>query len=99
MADLTTYLTTKYNKIIAEITADLGKVSDDLTKAQTLIRALKSPDTLVDGAPLTLDRLQVMETGDIRVIPPIPSLGTCAQSKNGVKSKKEVDQQLSMQVA
>ena len=98
MADLTPYLTTKYNKMIAEISADLGKMSDDLTNAQNIIRALKNPDMSVDGAPLTLDRIQIMETGDIRLIPPIPNLDTCTQSKNGVKNKKEIDKQLSMQM-
>ena len=90
MADLVVYLTTKYIKMITEISADLGRVSDELAQAQNIIRALKSPDTLVAGAPLTLDRLQVMETGDIRVIPPIPTLDTCTQSTNGKKSAKEL---------
>ena len=30
MADLTQYMTQKYTKLIAEITADLGKTADDL---------------------------------------------------------------------
>ena len=65
MADLTQYLTAKYTKMVAEITSDLGKVSDDLRNTQNLLRALKNPDALVDGAPLTVDRLQIMENGDI----------------------------------
>ena len=92
MANLTPYLTEKYTKMIAEITADLGKTADDLANAQNIIRALKNPDMMVDGAPLTLDRLQVMETGDIRVIPPPPPPGpdTCTQDKNGKKPEKEL---------
>ena len=92
MANLTPYLTEKYTKMIAEITTDLGKTADDLANMQNIVRALKNPDMLVDGAPLTLDRLQVMETGDIRVIPPPPAPGpdTCTQDKNGKKPEKEL---------
>ena len=93
MADLTQYLTAKYNKMVAEITSDLGKVSDDLRNTQNLLRALKNPDALVDGAPLTVDRLQVMENGDIRVIlPPTPITETCVKEpeKNGKKDSKEL---------
>ena len=46
MANLTPYLTEKYTKMIAEITADLGKTADDLANAQNIIRALKNPDTV-----------------------------------------------------
>ena len=94
MADLTQYLTAKYNKMIGEISTDLGKVSDDLRNTQNLIRALKNPDALVDGAPLTVDRLQIMENGDIRVMPPAPApiTETCVKEpeKNGKKDTKEL---------
>ena len=93
MADLTQYLTQKYTKMVAEITADLGKVSDDLSNTQNLLRALKNPDALVDGAPLTVERLQIMENGDIRVMPPPPSIvDTCVKEpeKNGKKESKEL---------
>ena len=94
MADLTQYLTAKYNKMVAEITSDLGKVSDDLRNTQNLLRALKNPDALVDGAPLTVDRLQIMENGDIRVMPPAPApiTETCVKEpeKNGKKDSKEL---------
>ena len=93
MADLTQYLTAKYNKMVAEITSDLGKVSDDLRNTQNLLRALKNPDALVDGAPLTVDRLQIMENGDIRVIlPPTPITETCVKEpeKNGKKDSKKL---------
>ena len=93
MADLTQYLTAKYNKMVAEITSDLGKVSDDLRNTQNLLRALKNPDALVDGAPLTVDRLQIMENGDIRVIlPPTPITETCVKEpeKNGKKDAKDL---------
>ena len=93
MADLTQYLTAKYTKMIAEITADLGKTADDLAYAQNIVRALKNPDMIVNGFPnLTLDRVQVMETGEIRVIPPPPAPGpdTCSPDKNGKKPEKEL---------
>ena len=94
MADLTQYLTAKYNKMVAEITSDLGNVSDDLRNTQNLLRALKNPDALVDGASLTLDRIQIMENGDIRVRPPAPApiTETCVKEpeKNGKKDTKEL---------
>ena len=94
MADLTQYLTAKYQKMIAEITADLGKTADDLANAQNIIRALKNPDMLMNGAPLTLDMVQVMENGDIRLLPPTPApiTETCVQApdKNGKKPEKEL---------
>ena len=94
MADLTQYLTAKYTKMVAEISADLGKTADDLANLQNIIRALKNPDMVVDGASLTLDRVQVMETGEIRLLPPAPAPITdrCVQEpeKNGKKSVKEL---------
>ena len=97
MANLTPYLTEKYTKMIAEITADLGKMADDLAETQNIVRALKNPDMIVNGFPnLTLDRVQVMENGDIRVIPPTPApiTETCVQApepdKNCKKDSKEL---------
>ena len=92
MANLTPYLIDKFTKMIVEITADLGKTADDLAYAQNIVRALKNPDMIVNGFPnLTLDRVQVMETGEIRVIPPpTPSPDTCTQEKNGKKTEKEL---------
>ena len=96
MADLSQYLTQKYTKMIAEITADLGKTADELGNLKNLIRALKNPDALVDGASLTVDRLQVMENGDIRVMPPAPApiTDTCvkapAPETHGKKTEKDL---------
>ena len=94
MADLTQYLTQKYTKMVAEISADLGKTADDLANAQNIIRALKNPDMMVNGASLTLDMVQVMENGDIRLLPPKPAPITdrCVQEpqKNGKKTEKEL---------
>ena len=92
MADLTQYLTQKYTKMVAEISADLGKAADDLANAQNIIRALKNPDMMVNGASLTLDMVQIMENGDIRLLPPPPApiVETCVQApepeKNGKKA-------------
>ena len=95
MADLSQYLTQKYTKMIAEITADLGKTADDYARVQNIIRALKNPDLMVDGASLTLDMVQVMENGDIRILPPPPAPAiteTCVQEpkSNGKKDAKEL---------
>ena len=94
MADLTQYLTQKYTKMVAEISADLGKTADDLANAQNIIRALTTPDMMVTGASLTLDMVQIMENGDIRLLPPPPTpiTETCVQApdKNGKKDSKEL---------
>ena len=95
MADLTQYMTSKYTKMIAEITADLGKTADDLANAQNIIKALKNPDMMVNGASLTLDMVQIMENGDIRLLPPTPAPAiteTCvkAPEQNGKKDAKEL---------
>ena len=96
MADLTQYLTQKYTKMVAEISADLGKTADDLANAQNIIRALKNPDMMVNGASLTLDMVQIMENGDIRLLPPPPTpiTETCVKApepdKNGKKPEKEL---------
>ena len=96
MADLTQYLTTKFTKMIGEITADLGKTADDLANAQNIIRALKNPDMMLNGASLTLDMVQVMENGDIRLLPPVPTpiTDTCVKApepdKNGKKTEKDL---------
>jgi hypothetical protein len=94
MANLTPYLTEKYTKMIAEITADLGKTADDLANVQHIIRALKNPDMLVNSASLTLDMIQIMENGDIRVLPPTPApiTKTCVKEpeKNGKKPEEEL---------
>ena len=95
MADLTQYLTAKYTKMIGEVSADLGKPADDLANVQNIIKALKNPDMLVNGVSLTLDMVQVMENGDIRILPPPPAPAiteTCVKEpeKNGKKDTKEL---------
>ena len=95
MADMGPYLAEKYTKMIEAITNDLGNTADKLAFAQNMIRALKNPDILWKGAPLTLDRIQVMENGDIKDLPPPPEM-TCIEEvtkefgKNGKKEKEAV---------
>ena len=85
----------KQSECIQELGVELGNTADQLALAQNILRALKNPDMLVDGAPLTLDRLQVMENGDIRTLPPPPDM-TCVEEvtkdfvKNGKKDKEAV---------
>jgi hypothetical protein len=79
--------------VIEELGSELGDTANNLAEAQNVIRALKNPDMVVNGAPnLTLEQVQVMENGDIRVIPPPPAPGpdTCTQEKNGKKPEKEL---------
>ena len=95
MADLTQYLTAKYNKMVAEVAADLGKTADEVANLQNIIKALKNPDMLVNGVSLTLDMVQVMENGDIRILPPPPAPAiteTCVKEpeKNGKKDVKDL---------
>jgi len=83
MADMGPYLAEKYTKMIEAITNDLGRTADQLASAQNIIRALKNPDMLWNGAPLTLDRIQVMENGDIREIPPPPEMACVEEVTKG----------------
>jgi len=76
MANLTEYLTTKFTKLVMEIANDLGNQADKVAELQNILRALKTPDILVDGASLTLDRLQIMEDGTHRILP-APPVDTC----------------------
>ena len=85
----------KQSDCIQELGKELGDVSERLSSAQNVLRALKNPDMLMDGIPLTLDRIQVMENGDIRRLPPPPEM-TCIEEvtkefgKNGKKDKEAV---------
>ena len=85
----------KQSECILEIGKELGDVSERLTSTQNILRALKNPDILVDGMPFTLDRMQVMENGEIRKIPLPPEM-TCIEEvtkefvKNGKKDKEAV---------
>ena len=95
MADMGEYTADKYTAMVKATIADLGRTADKLALAQNILRALKNPEMLMDGAPLTLERLQVMENGDIRTLPPPPKM-TCVEEvtkefgKNGKEEKEAV---------
>jgi hypothetical protein len=84
----------KQDAVILELGDELGDTADNLANAQNMVRGLKNPDMLFDGDSLTLDRIQVMENGDIRLLPPKPTPITdrCVQEpqKNGKKPEKEL---------
>ena len=79
---------------IKELGRNIGEVSIKQAFAENIVRGLKNPDMLVNGDSLTLDRIQVMENGDIRIIQPMPAPITdrCVQEpeKNGKKDSKEL---------
>jgi len=88
--NLVEYLTAKYTKVITEMAEDLGGTADEVSKLKTIISALKNSDMMVNGVSLTLDMVQVMENGDVRIMPPppIPPITeVCVQEpeKNGKK--------------
>jgi len=64
----------KQDEVILELGDELGDTADNLANAQNMVRALKNPDMLVDGSPLTLDRIQIMEDGTHRIKKPDPGL-------------------------
>ena len=86
----------KQDEVILELGDELGDTADNLANAQNMVRGLKNPDMLFDGASLTLDMVQIMENGDIRLLPPTPApiTETCVKApepeKNGKKTEKEL---------
>jgi hypothetical protein len=91
MADMGEYIADKYTTMVKAITEDLGHTADKLALAQNILRALKNPDMLVNGRSLTLDIIQVMEDGSIRVLPPLPAL-TCIQESKDVGREVFINQ-------
>ena len=76
---------------IKELGRNLGEISGKQAFAENIVRGLKNPDMMVNGASLTLDMVQIMENGDIRLLPPTPApiTETCVKApepdKNGKK--------------
>ena len=72
---------------IKELGRNLGEVSSKQAFAENIVRGLKNPDMMVYGGEVTMERVQVMETGEIRLLPPQPAPITdrCVQEpqKNG----------------
>ena len=79
---------------IKELGRNIGEVSSKQAFAENIVRGLKNPDMMVNGASLTLDMVQIMENGDIRLLPPTPAPITepCVKEpeKNGKKDSKEL---------
>ena len=80
---------------IKELGRNIGEVSIKQAFAENIVRGLKNPDMPVNGGSVTVDRVQVMETGEIRLLPPTPTppiTETCVQApeKNGKKDSKEL---------
>jgi isocitrate dehydrogenase kinase/phosphatase len=80
---------------IKELGRNLGEVSSKQAFAENIVRGLKNPDVIMHGGSVTMDRIQVMETGEIRLLPPEPApiTETCVKApepdKNGKKPEKE----------
>jgi hypothetical protein len=81
---------------IKELGRNIGEVSIKQAFAENIVRGLKNPDMPVNGGSVTMERVQVMETGDIRLLPPVPTpiTETCVKApepdKNGKKDSKEL---------
>ena len=79
---------------IKELGRNIGEVSIKQAFAENIVRGLKNPDMLMNGGSVTLDMVQIMENGDIRLLPPTPApiTETCVQApeKNGKKDSKEL---------
>jgi hypothetical protein len=77
-----------------ELGGDLDTVSKQQAFAENIVRGLKNPDMSMNGGEVTMERVQVMETGEIRLKPPEPApiTETCVQEpgKNGKKDSKEL---------
>ena len=81
---------------IKELGRNLGEVSGKQAFAENIVRGLKNPDMSMHGGEVTMERVQVMETGEIRLLPPTPApiTETCVKApepeKNGKKPEKEL---------
>jgi hypothetical protein len=84
------------NGAIKELGKALGEISSKQAFAENIVRGLKNPDILMDGFPVTEDRIQIMETGEIRLKQPVQvPLDTCdkeasKRSNNGQKKETAV---------
>ena len=77
---------------IKELGRNIGEVSIKQAFAENIVRGLKNPDLIINNGPVTMERVQIMETGEIRLQPPIPAPITdrCVKEpqKNGQKPKE-----------
>ena len=98
LAEVAQTLMDQYDAQVEQAKLEKEELVKSLAYVQTILRALRNPDLLLDGASMTLERLQVLENGDMRVIKPPtpPDPDTCIQSKtgksgrNGKKDEKEL---------
>ena len=86
---------------LKKVTRDLFETNRQLVYAQNVLRALRNPDMLVEGGPMTVERIQALENGDVTILPPRPIIpkpaetsltDSCVQepSKNGSSSIKKI---------
>ena len=79
---------------IKELGRNIGELSIKQAFAENIVRGLKNPDMPMNGGSVTMERVQVMETGEIRLLPPTPApiTETCVKEpeKNGKKDSKEL---------
>ena len=79
-----------------ELGGDLDTISKQQAVAENIVRGLKNPDMSMNGGEVTMERVQVMETGEIRLKTPTPTPITepCVKApepeKNGKKPEKEL---------
>jgi len=77
---------------IAELGGTINEISLKQAFAENIVRALKNQDMMVNGGSVTMERVQIMETGEIRLQPPMPAPITdrCVKEpqKNGQKPKE-----------
>ena len=78
---------------IKELGRNIGEVSIKQAFAENIVRGLKNPDMLMNGGSVTMDRIQVMETGEIRLLPPVPAdiAETCVKAPETDKNGKKPD--------
>ena len=80
MAGEADYLADMYNANLKKVTHDLFETNKQLVYAQNILRALRNPDMLVEGGPMTIDRIQALENGDVTILPPRPVMPKPAET-------------------
>ena len=80
------------NEAIKELGRKIQEISSKQAFAENIVRGLKTPDILMNDFPVTEDRIQIMETGEIRLKTPVEvPPDTCVEEiskefgKNGKK--------------
>ena len=77
----------KQSECIEELGLELGNLAEQVANLQNIIVTLKTPSILWrDGFPLTVERIQIMEDGTPRILPPSP-IDTCELESTKVFGK------------